>query len=109
MSEKRKLTEVEKAYKEITENPIVIDLGEWKSYYDIFGLLKEKLGLPDFCGKNWYAIGDLARDFSSEPVTIEFHGASDAKKRFPESAKLMIEVFDRIHKAAPQIEYVVMD
>ena len=109
MSKKRELTEEEKAYKPITENPIKIDLKEWKSRFDIFGLLKKKLGLPDFCGENWDAIWDLAWGFSDEPVTIEFYGVSAAREKFPRDVRIMLEILDDLHKECPRIEYIVMD
>jgi ribonuclease inhibitor len=109
MPEKRELTEEEKAYKPVTENPIRIDLREWTSRFDIFGLLKKKLGLPDFCGENWDAIWDLAWGFTDESVTIEFSGVSAARERFPGDVKIMLEIFDDLHKECPGIEYMVID
>ena len=92
MSRKRELTEEEKAYKPITENPIKVDLKEWKRRSDIFVLLKRKLGLPDFCGLNWDAIWDLAWDFTDEPVVIEFRGLSAARESFPRDVDIMLKV-----------------
>ncbi len=109
MPKKRELTEEEKAYRPITENPIRIDLKEWKSLFDIFGLLKRKLGLPDFCGENWDAIWDLAKGFTDVPVTIELHGVSTARERFPEDVDIMLEIFHDLHRGWPHIEYVVID
>ncbi len=109
MPEKRELTEEEKAYKPITENPIRIDLKEWKSLFDIFGLLKRKLGLPDFCGENWDAIWDLVKGFTDESVTIEFYGVSAARERFPEDVDIMLKIFHDLHRGWPHIEYVVID
>jgi RNAse (barnase) inhibitor barstar len=110
MSRRKELTEKEKAYKPITENPIKIDLKEWKLYLDIFGLLKRKLGLPDFCGENWDAIWDLAWGFTSKPVTLEFYGVSAARERFPEDVKIMLEIFNDLHKKkCPHIGHVVIN
>ncbi len=109
MPEKRELTEEEKAYKPIAENPIRIDLKEWKSLFDIFGLLKRKLGLPDFCGENWNAIWDLAWGFSPDPVLIEFYGVSVAREKFPEDVEIMLKVFGRLQRECPWIEHVVID
>ena len=109
MSKNIELTEEEKAYKPITENPIKVDLKEWESLLDIFGLLKRKLGLPDFCGDNWDAIWDSAWGFGSDPVLIEFYGVSEARERFPEDVDILLEIFDDLHKECPRIEYAVVD
>ncbi len=93
-------------YTPITENPIRIDLKEWKSYPDIFGLLKRKLGLPGNCGENWDAIWDVVWHLSDVPVTIEFHGVSTARERFPEDVDIMLKIFHDLHKGWPHIEYV---
>lgn len=109
MDERRKLTEEEKASKPLTEDPVKIDLGEWKEYYDIFILLRDRLGLPSFCGKNWYAIWDLVRYMGREPLNIEFYGAAEARKIFPGEIETLFEVFDEIHAEEPNIAYVVID
>ncbi len=96
-------------YTPITENPIRIDLKEWKSRFDIFGLLKRKLGLPGDCGENWDAIWDVAWGFSPDPVLIEFYGVSAARKKFPEDVEIMLKVFGRLQKECPWIEHVVID
>ena len=96
-------------YTPITENPIRIDLKEWKSRFDIFGLLKRKLGLPGDCGENWDAIWDMAKWFTDESVTIEFSGVSAARERFPRDVNIMLEIFDDLHKECPCIKHVVID
>lgn len=103
------LTEEQKAYKPITENPIRIDFRECRHYDDIFLLLKKRLGLPDFCGENWSAIWDLARGFSSDPITVELHGVSELQAKYPEDVKIMLEVFDDIHEESPHVVFVRVD
>lgn len=109
MNERRKLTEEECAYKPITEDPVKIDLRQWKDYHDIFILLRDRLGLPSYCGKNWYAIWDLVRYIQTEFVNIEFYGVAEAKKIFPGEVEALFEVFDEIHEEEPDITYVVID
>ncbi len=109
MAKDKELNDELMPYIPVTENPIKIDLKEWKSYFDIFGLLKRKLGLPGNCGENWNAIWDVAWGFTDEPVTIEFYGVSSARDRFPEDVDIMLRIFARLHKECPRIEYVVMD
>lgn len=96
-------------YTPVTENPIKIDLKEWKSRFDIFGLLKRKLGLPGDCGENWDAIWDMAWGFSKAPVLIEFCGVSAARERHPKDVEIMLKLFGDLHKECPRIEYAVID
>ncbi len=109
MTEDSEFSDEMMPYKPITENPIEIDLKEWQSRFDIFELIKRKLGLPGDCGENWDAIWDMAWGFSENPVTIEFHGVLAARERFPRDVKIMLEVFERLQKECPRIEHVVID
>lgn len=86
-----------------------IDLKEWKSRFDIFGLLKQKLGLPGDCSENWDAIWDMAWGFSKSPVLIEFRGVSAVREKFPKDAEIMLKLFSDLHKKCPRIEYAVID
>ena len=108
MSESREPTEEEASYKPITENPLKIDLGECDSPYDICALLKARLGLPECCGENWDAIWDLVRYIETEFVNIEFYGVSVAQKKFPEDTRIMLDIFDEVHKEEPDIRYTVI-
>ena len=103
------LTEEQAAYKPITDNPIRIDFRECQNSRDIFLLLKKRFGLPDFCGENWSAIWDLARGFSSDPITVELQGVSELEAKYARDVKLMLEVFEDIHEESPHIEFVRVD
>ena len=109
MQERRELTEEEKAYKPITENPIQIDLGSITDKFSLCRLLKQKLGLPDFCGESWDAIRDLAWGFSSDPVKIEFYGVEKMRQTEPSDIQIMLKIFGDIHTDFPHIEYEVID
>ena len=52
------MTEAEKAFKEIKENPIILDFTGCEYPSQIHMILKEKFGLPDYYGENWDALWD---------------------------------------------------
>ncbi|MBQ2956173.1 MAG: barstar family protein [Clostridia bacterium] len=43
-------------YKPISENPIVIDFSKVRYYDELYELLKQKFGLPDYTGHNLDAL-----------------------------------------------------
>ena len=69
----RELTEEEKAFKEITEYPIVLDFSLCNNKYRIHNLLKDKFGFPDYYGENWDAFWDcidgLSRSINIYSIT----------------------------------------
>ena len=67
MQERRELTEEEKAYKPITENPIQIDLGSITDKFSLCRLLKQKLGLPDFAERVGTRLGTWLGDSAAIP------------------------------------------
>ena len=106
---RRELSEEEKAYKPITENPLRIDFRECRGAGDICHLLKERFGLPDFCGENWSGIWDLGRGFSSDPITVELYGLSKLEAKLPKDVKILLEILEGIHMDSPHIRFVRVD
>ena len=49
-------------FKEITENPIILDFSKCKYLGEIHLMLKEKFGLPEYYGENWDALWDCLDD-----------------------------------------------
>ena len=54
----KEYTDEECSFKEIKENPIVLDFSQCRYFLQVHELLKEKFGLPEYYGKNWDALWD---------------------------------------------------
>ena len=103
----KKYDENEYAYREIKENPIIIDFSACKYYLDIYKLLKDKLGLPVACGSNWSAIWDMLRDRFDDEDNFEVHiyGYRSMPEKWQEDCIKMLEIFDDVHKETPNVEF----
>ncbi len=98
------------AFKEITENPIILDFSKCKTLGEVHLMLKEKFGFHDFYGENWDALWDLMQDVFSEDkdYLIELHGFYTLNEELQKECQLMIEVFDDLHKEIPNFIYKII-
>lgn len=98
------------ALKKITENPIILDFSKCKYLGEIHLMLKEKFGFHDFYGENWDALWDLMQDVFSEDreYLVELHGFYTMNEELKKECKLMLEVFDDVHKEAPNFKYKII-
>ena len=72
------------AYRDIPENPIILDFSKCNSITALHTMLNDKFGLPLFCGKNWDAFWDLARDCfygEEENYIVEIHNFYTMEKK----------------------------
>ena len=97
-------------FKEITENPIVLDFSECKYLSEIHSILKEKFGLPEYYGDNWDALWDCIDGlfYEREEYIAEIHGFYDMKKELQEECKEMLKVFDHAHNETPNFTYKII-
>ena len=89
------------AYRDIPENPIILDFSKCDGWYDIHKMLIDKFGLPLFCGLNWDAFLDLARDDfrdEEENYFIEIHNFYSMTEEYQDYCKPMLNIFERIQK-----------
>lgn len=105
MINRRELTEEEKAFKEITEYPIILDFSLCNQNYGIHNLLKDKFGFPDYYGENWSALWDCLDwlFYDEGEVIVEIHNfnsLSDWEKNY---CKPMFEIFDDVRKHTPNV------
>ena len=97
------------AFKEIKENPIILDFTGCKYIGEIHRVLKDKFGLPDYYGENWDALWDCLRYIFDYKITVNITGLKTLKKELQTECKKMLEVFDDVHKETPEFTYEIMD
>ena len=98
-------------FKEITENPIVLDFSKCKYWQQVHDMLKEKFGLPEYYGENWDALWDCLRDLFEDMGDWEVHikGFHTMPQDWQQSCKTMLSVFDDVHKETPNVVFKLID
>ena len=110
-TERKEYDEDYYAYKEIKENPIILDFSQCKYYLDVFKLLKNEFGLPEACGSNWSAMWDMLRDCFCDRGYYEVHiyGYKSMPDDWQEECIKMLEIFDDVHKKTPNVVFKLID
>ena len=97
------------AFKEITENPLILDFSKCKSLGEIHLMLKEKFGLPEYYGENWDALWDCLRFlFDDEKFTVEIHNFNSLDEELQDECKIMLRVFDRVNSVQSNFTYKII-
>ena len=98
------------AFKEITENPIILDFSKCKYLGEIHLMLKEKFGLPEYYGENWDALWDCLDDrFCEEKdFTVEIYGYTKLENDLRVHCAAMLEVFDDVHEEHPNVVFKII-
>ena len=94
-------------FKDINDNPIILDFTGCRYLGEIHKILKERFGFPEYYGENWSALWDCLRDFVDEEDTlsVEIHGFQTLPDDLKEYCSKMLEIFDRVHKDTPNITF----
>ena len=100
----------ENAYKDITENPIILDFTDCNHYDKIHTILKEKFGLPDYYGRNWSALWDCLRYlfYDEGEFIVEIYGLNTLTEEYQNYCKKMLEIFERVRLNTPNVIFKVM-
>ena len=96
-------------YKPITETPIVIDFSKVRYYDELYELLKQKFGLPDYTGHNFDALWDCMRFRwnSDERAVIELHGVFSTREDLQPDIEGILRIFNRVHRECPGVTFVI--
>lgn len=100
----------ERAYKGISENPIVLDFMNCKYCGTVHKILKEKFGLPEYYGENWDALWDCLRYLWARDgeILIEIHNFYSMDKEIQEYCEPMFKVFADVHEDTPNVVFDII-
>ena len=96
-------------YKPITENPIVIDFSKVRYYDELYELLKQKFGLPDYTGHNLDALWDCLslRWMHNKKATVELHGVFSIREDLQSILNGILDVFNDVQTERPGVKFVI--
>lgn len=102
-------TQEECKYKEIVENPIILDFAECKCLGEIHKVFKKKFGLPEYYGENPDALWDCLRYlFYNEKKSVEIYNFNSLEKTLKEATAELLEVLDDIAEETPNFSYKII-
>ena len=98
------------AFKPIKENPIILDFSGIHYLGEMHLLLKEKFGLPEYYGENWDALWDCLDGlfYKRGDFRVEIYGSSMMDENLMDEFRLMLEVFEDVHKSTPNVTFQVI-
>lgn len=100
----------ENAWKQIRENPIILDFEKVKNWNEMHAMFKKKFGFPDYYGENWSAFEDCLEDcfIGQGNYTVELHGFLTMDDDLAEDSQIMLEIFEAIHARTPNVTFALV-
>lgn len=80
---------------------MTIDLEPIKSAQELHQVLKEKLRLPHFYGRNWDAFWDAITGLSTLPAELVLTGFNSFEYRLPKDAAILKRLVAEYNKQGP--------
>ena len=98
------------AFKEINDNPIVLDFTGCKYLGEIHKILKERFGFPEYYGENLSALWDcLSYYCTDEDLSVHIKGVGAMPEELQGYMVKVMEVFDDVHEETPNVTFEVID
>lgn len=93
------------AYRKMEESPVAIDFTGKHTWSGIYGLVKDKLGLPRACGENLNALWDMLRSgiWADEPVEVLVYGVCSLDRESREVVEDILKLLDEVAAANPAL------
>ncbi len=107
---KTNYTQEECKYKEITENPIILDFTGCKYLKEIHNIFKVKFGLPEYYGENPDALWDLLQGLFNDMgnIEVEIHNLNRLEKTLKEATTELLEVLNDVAEETPNFSYEII-
>lgn len=85
---------------------IVVDFSGCKSSGDIHTRFMEKLGFPNYYGKNWDELWDMLTGYLEYPLIIKLKGLNSLPLELSDSVKELIKVFQDAKKVENGLQFI---
>lgn len=83
---------------------IKINVSNVENVRELHEILKNKLELPEFYGKNWSAFWDCITGMIELPENIEFIGWKLMDSRIPAECDKFKKIFDQFNEQFPELK-----
>ncbi|MBQ5321229.1 MAG: barstar family protein [Oscillospiraceae bacterium] len=96
------------SFKEITENPIVLDFEGCHNLGEIHLILKEKCGLPEYYGENLDALWDCLDGRFEGEVLVEVRGYASLSEELKSTLLQIFDMFQDLEKENTEFRFNIV-
>jgi ribonuclease inhibitor len=86
---------------------VTIDFSKVKTFWDLHGVISEKLDFPEWYGKNLDALWDLLTGYIGDGWEITLKNSDKVPKVLQEHTKKIVDIFFEAEKTYRQIKVFV--